>query len=432
MQAAPSPPLPSLDDEAALEYLKPLFALKYVEQRVCDFQAFANLVGLAWKKIGDGSYGDVFRLTVGSDVRIIKCIPLRPQRGRGSKSKFTPVKEAADEIAIATRMQPIEGFVDFCTAQVVYGPYPSQCVEAWSQFKERGEECGTPDPNQPDSYVEEQLWVLMQMKDAGMGLDRYCDLPTRRSSGLPMKLNMWQTFDIFWDVVKAMVRGEEIAHFEHRDLHLGNICIHHLDETAAYGPEKLNLIQYGGTKKLGWTSIKITIIDYTLSRVNMDDGSVRFNPMKDPALFNQYREGQDIQYQVYPIMKAMVLGRGRRKDETKWSEYHPETNVLWLWHLLKKLLQATESTLPLLGEDPTPTDAAPEDGDVTLIRLREMRNQLHHIRQRLAPGNMASGHEMDSAAGLLSYALGSGWLSPEDVVDGSEDEDEEAEAEAND
>lgn len=425
VQAAPPPPppLPSIDDEATLKYLQPLLTLNYVEQRVCEFQAFANLVGLAWEKIGDGSFGDVFRLTVGTNVRIIKCIPLRPQRGPGSKSKFTPVKEAADEIAIATRMQPIEGFVDFCTAQVVHGPYPRQCINAWNRFKDRGEECGTPDPNQPDSYAPGQLWVLMQMKDAGLALDRYCDLQGRKSSDLPAKLNMWQTFDIFWDVVKAVVRGEEIAHFEHRDLHLGNICVQHLDETTAYGPEKFNLIEYGGMKKLGWTSIKVTIIDYTLSRVNMDDGSVRYNPMKDATIFSQYREGEDIQYKVYPIMKETVLGRGRRNDETKWSEYHPETNVLWLWHLLEKLLEATEAIVSV-EQDPTPDKSF--DEHVTLTRLREMRNHLNDVHRRLAPGDKIMEPRIDSASSLLSYALDSGWLSPEDVVDGSADEDEEA------
>lgn len=417
--AAPPTPLPSLVDEAILKYLQPLLNLNYVERQVSDFQAFANLVGLDWEKIGDGSYGDVFRLTVGSNVRIIKCIPLRPQRGTGSKSKFTPVKEAADEIAIATRMQPIEGFVDFCTAQVVYGPYPRQCVEAWSRFKERGEECGTPDPNQPDSYIPDQLWVLMQMKDAGMALDRYCDLAARKVSGLPTTLNMWQTFDLFWDVVKAVIRGEEIAQFEHRDLHLGNICIQHLDEITAYGPEKINLLQYGGSKELGWTSIKITIIDYTLSRVNMDDGSVRYNPMKDPSLFNQFREGQDIQYKVYPLMKEIVLGPARRKDETRWSKYHPKTNVLWLWHLLEKVLAATEP-IPAFEEDSAPVDAPSEH--VTLARMREKSNSLHSLCERLEPGQKISGPPIESASHLLSYALDNGWLSPEDVVDGSEDD----------
>lgn len=421
--AAPPTPLPSIDDEATLKYLHPLFNLYYVERRVCNFQAFANLVGLDWEKIGDGSYGDVFRLTVGSNVRIIKCIPLRPQRGPGSKSKFTPVKEAADEIAIATRMQPIEGFVDFCTAQVVHGPYPSQCVEAWNRFKERGDECGTPDPNQSDSYIPDQLWVLMQMKDAGMALDKYCDFATRKSSGLPPRLTVWQTFDIFWDVVKAVVRGEEIAHFEHRDLHLGNICIQHLDETNASGPERLNLLQYGGTRRLGWTSIKITIIDYTLSRVDMEDGSVRYNPMKDPSIFNQYREGQDIQYKVYPIMKDTVLGRGRRRDESKWSQYHPETNVLWLGHLLEKLLDATEAILPLDGSpsladtnrnlDPSAADAT--HGHVTRTRLREMRDNLCSVQELLALGKKISRPPIECAVDLLEYALDNGWLSPEDV-----------------
>ena len=391
-----------------MQYLKPLTALNVVEDIVVEFQAWANRISLDWTKIGEGAYGDVYRLTIGADKRIVKCIPLRPQRGPGSRSKHTSVKDAADEIGIAGRMQPIEGFVEFCQAQVVSGPCASQCVDAWNQFRAKGGEPETPDPNDESSYLPDQLWVLVQMKDAGMDLDMYCNPNFRKHMNWPEKLNTWQAWDIFWGVVKALARGEEVAKFEHRDLHLGNICIQHLDETTSLGPipEQFTLLEYGG-KRLGRTSIEITIIDYTLSRITMEDGTVRCNQMKDRSIFNQYVPGVDLQYWIYPEMRELVMGRSR--DENKWTEFHPETNVLWLWHLLDKL-----------RKNSAPPDYKGYASDCQF----EMVGSLRDLHLLLDPARRGIKYrDIRSATDLVLYAREMKWLTYWDLEEFFEDED---------
>lgn len=87
------------------------------------------------------------------------------------------------------------------------------------------------------------------------------------------------------------------SYAQHRDLHLGNICVregeHNLDE------------QLRTSRKIGYSRLRVTIIDYTLSRADMDtESNNSHDPSdiayldldKDPALF----EGQgEYQYDVY-------------------------------------------------------------------------------------------------------------------------------------
>lgn len=83
---------------------------------------------------------------------------------------------------------------------------------------------------------------------------------------------------------------------QHRDLHLGNICVkQHDGHKARESNSKLNI---------GYSNLKSTIIDYTLSRVEMEDeldekGNKRIAYLdlnNDPGLFNG--EG-DYQYDIY-------------------------------------------------------------------------------------------------------------------------------------
>lgn len=89
---------------------------------------------------------------------------------------------------------------------------------------------------------------------------------------------------------------------QHRDLHLGNICVrsrrgHDHDSNG-------NGVNLAKSRHLGHSSLKVTIIDYTLSRVEMDNevdetgdkGIAFFDLDKDHALF----DGKgDYQYDIY-------------------------------------------------------------------------------------------------------------------------------------
>ncbi|KAL8945628.1 MAG: hypothetical protein Q9183_008026, partial [Haloplaca sp. 2 TL-2023] len=93
----------------------------------------------------------------------------------------------------------------------------------------------------------------------------------------------------------------------------------------------------GGDGSELWTddpSVKVTIIDYTLSRAKMADEKVLFNDLSmDPQLF----EGEgELQYEVYRQMRDVIKDEG-----DAWDAFRPRTNVLWLNHLLVMLLDKT-------------------------------------------------------------------------------------------
>jgi len=63
--------------------------------------------------------------------------------------------------------------------------------------------------------------------------------------------------------------------------------------------------------------LKLTIIDFTLSRLTTEDG-IQFNPFKDNDLFTG--KG-DYQFEVYRMMKA-------DNACNDWSLFNPNTNVM--------------------------------------------------------------------------------------------------------
>jgi len=63
--------------------------------------------------------------------------------------------------------------------------------------------------------------------------------------------------------------------------------------------------------------LKLTIIDFTLSRLTTEDG-IQFNPFNDNDLFTG--KG-DYQFEVYRMMKAA-------RPSNDWSCYNPQTNIM--------------------------------------------------------------------------------------------------------
>ena len=116
---------------------------------------------------------------------------------------------------------------------------------------------------------------------------------------------------MFWGVVIALAKGEDAVGFEHRDLHMGNICVSKRN--------RLSSNHVGGdpghidpTLKLGFTGIETTLIDYTISRAEIaqgrgdDDGDVAFLDLeKDLSIFRGDAE-VEYQYEIYRYMRAAM------------------------------------------------------------------------------------------------------------------------------
>ena len=381
-------------------YLQSLIDCKNVSKCIEDFQSWMNERDglLSVLKIGEGSFGEVYRAQGGEDAVILKLMPLNAQKGKGSRS-FTSVNAAKNEIRLLGRMSKVPGFVEFRGACVLQGKMPWQLVKQWNDYRHSGRTVESKNPSKRDSYPSTQLWLLIEMSDAGESLERgrYAppgSLELNSSKSKDPYLPVRYTWDIFWQIGKALAKGEVFAMYEHRDLHLGNICIKDkiqdlrpehqrpaicLDGEAICSEETVFGIDDSG--------IEVTLIDYSLSRASIGpDNTLAYDFKNDKALL---RGKGDLQYDMYRYMADVV---GPRSS----SDFVPQTNVMWLYYVLKLLLEATQASRDTVEND-------------MLIILCEMRDQLHPDRR--------SEWEWESAGDLLHMGIEEGWFLPTHVTD---------------
>lgn len=81
--------------------------------------------------------------------------------------------------------------------------------------------------------------------------------------------------------------------------------------------------------------VKVTIIDYTLSRM-VFDGVCFYNDLSnDDELFSA---GGDYQFDIYRFMKSRL--------KNHWERYEPYTNILWLHYTLDKMINGARYRCP--------------------------------------------------------------------------------------
>lgn len=323
--------------------LSELTSLDFVETEVADFHKFCR----GWErevklsKIGQGSFATVLKMELTKEpgqYSIWKVMPIKPSKGSGSRpsSLQTFIKDAATEVKTLVAMSDIDGFVQFRSAHVVKGSVPDQIGKAHNAWAEaldpRDAWYGTDMSAEYSS--KSQLWLLMEMTDAGQDIDSM-----HRTARSQRKLySIHDTSDVFWGIAEALMRGEMQAEFEHRDLHLGNVCIKIRDKPIDLTPE------HGIPRS---SKHEVTLIDYTQSRLTLESGEVLATAI-DESIFRQIDSDPDAQrqYNVYRVMRDIV------KKEKKpgvtisqmWKEYVPMTNVLWLHHILRELMTMTRTT----------------------------------------------------------------------------------------
>ncbi|KAF3894852.1 hypothetical protein GTR04_2860 [Trichophyton interdigitale] len=111
--------------------------------------------------------------------------------------------------------------------------------------------------------------------------------------------SVFQVYDVFWGVALALARAEQYASFEHRDLHLGNVCVKQkqppLDECQK-GRAKMDNSEIELSARLGLSGLETTIIDYSLSRAELSpcetldtgytNGSVAWTDLEKKEIFD--------------------------------------------------------------------------------------------------------------------------------------------------
>ncbi|XP_010187329.1 PREDICTED: serine/threonine-protein kinase haspin [Mesitornis unicolor] len=267
------------------------------------------------KKIGEGVFGEVFQIDSERGPVALKIIPIEgTERVNGEAQKS--FGEVLPEIIISKELSLLSeesvnrtvGFISLYSVHCVQGAYPKYLLEAWDKYHEvTGSE-----NDRPDLYGDEQLFMVLEFEFGGS------DLENMRNSFSSMA----SAKSILHQVTASLAVAEQELHFEHRDLHWGNVLVKRTDV------KELHYVLNGVTHTIPTAGIHVNIIDYTLSRLEKDGLTVFCDLSTDEELF---QGTGDYQFDIYRQMKE--------ENSNSWADYHPHSNVLWLHYLSEKLLK---------------------------------------------------------------------------------------------
>jgi serine/threonine-protein kinase haspin len=387
-------------------------------------------------KIAEASFGEVYRLSLKitlpdfdkSEESVFKVIALRPPESTFPKGKkrnaalkkaemMSAPLDVANEVKLLQRMSSIPGFTNFRDLRILQGRPPEAFIEAFHAFNAVQEAKGKdlshfPDPSRKANYAADQLWAIIEMQDAGTDLEQLVEV----GNCAPI----WDVWDVFWQVVLSLAKGEEGAEFEHRDLHLGNICVN-----RRRGDEQMDV---DVTKKLGFTGIETTIIDYTISRCQMQDDSIAFLDLdRDSSLF-EGDSTEEYQYDIYRYMRGVMYldsaysfptEEDVKESGRSWEQFHPQTNLVWLHLVLYKLLEQMQWP----SSKRAPAKRMKEKHKLWK-RACDLEYVLSKVQELLDPGVICE-NEIRSARDLVLLAIEEQWLDCMDVIGQGVEDDEE-------
>ncbi|KAI3144237.1 hypothetical protein CBS147326_1241 [Penicillium roqueforti] len=456
----------AVHDSKASDYVSPILneALSPIAaQGIQKFSSWAsrsaNMFHVA--KLAEGSYGEVYKLHLREEAcrpvvsksklaklksygdGVFKVVPLRAKSGPGSK-KFTTIDEIVSEVKMLKYLDPIPGFARFREIHVVQGRFPESFQNAWDHYKKTKDDCLNPNPSNKRAYPDTQLWAIVEMDDAGCELEKFA------------WSSIFQIYDIFWGVAMALARAEEYAMFEHRDLHLGNVCIRSTREDGCLDPPtEFDVARQSSCSGFGISSLETTIIDYSLSRADLlltDDPAglteVASSDLDKKQLFDAIGQDEDeiMQRNTYRYMRA-TLYTGCPIETEKvadipgiWAEYSPRTNLVWLLFLLQSLFKnrkpealfvqpQRKALAPCSPNRMTPKPETSKGKDQNMAgslkerQSKDVQASISRLKQALEGRlkavlellDLEHGHEdMCCAADLVAYAMDSRWLSEQD------------------
>ncbi|GAD95618.1 conserved hypothetical protein [Paecilomyces variotii No. 5] len=475
----PRPRLSSscIKDEKTNAYVRPILdeAMSPIaSQGVQKFDSWAARTGNVFDvvKIAEGSYGEVYKLRIREDAckqqmsksklaklraygdGVFKIVPLRAKTGPGSR-KFTSIDEIASEVKLLKYLDPIPGFARFREIHVVQGRFPTPFQAAWDIYSQTKDDCWNPNPADKKAYPDKQLWAILEMDDAGCELEKF-----KWSS-------VFQIYDIFWGVAMALARAEEYAKFEHRDLHLGNVCLRTTRQDGSMEPpSSVDSKVLEWSSGFGLSSLETTIIDYTLSRAELrfnedsnEQPEIASTDLDKKQIFDAIGMDEDdaLLRNTYRYMRGEVY-KGDPLDQEKpenipgiWSEYTPRTNLIWLLFLLKTLLKHKKGSQEKQPQAPRRQPLGVTSGNVNKnikpkstaksesgkkktkvlagqsetekLQMNSQEGLSKKVEQTLSSRldrtlellDLEHGHEdMCCAADLVAYAIDSEWLDEKD------------------
>lgn len=416
------------DHQAIKAFLK-----TYSSRPVLSFRAYGKTIDekCKVKKIGEGTFSSVFALTwkadtgshnSGSQTSIIKLMPILLPSQVWSEG-MTELSELENEVRTLKLMDPIHGFTHYRDVMIVKGSWPDNFLKAFRHYKATHKVNGqAEDPE--ELFDRTQHYALIEMGDAGKELCKI-DRPS-----------IFQIYDIFWSTCIHLAYAEAQIHFEHRDMHVSNICIKPADpaiDRIDVARETVTDMKERPDTILGMTSIAITIIDCTYSRLTLppEDDPNRgyiFRPIEAEYKYEELRDRiakkeipmktlkefeeamQDLTYakagKCIEDNHMIAIYEGQQYHPVTGAtlqdcEHHvPKTNVCWLGYLITCLLRRagkTENTKYVAGSN-TIAKEVQED----------IRNKLIMLRDCVSEGNIK--RMPKSAEDVVRIGLENGWL----------------------
>lgn len=295
------------------------------------------------QKIGEGCSADVYQMVSLEEPDKVECIlkviPIRSVQDP-SRIHLISFNEVIREIHISRTLSYFHGFAEYRDVAVVQGFFPSQLLKATREFRDV-QHSGRPDPESVFTSPH-QLFVILELGNAGQDME------------ILRKPSAFAVYDIFWYLTIFLSNAERDLLFEHRDLHISNVCIQKWHQCGTLDVDSKTVAGWGmdDSKTAGISNIRPTIIDYTNSRSNVAKTSDEHMWNEETSWSRFTYKGRGFENQVqcngYRRMQECIEERhGEFEEEaspsekasgvSKYSLFAPKTNVVWLMVLLQIL-----------------------------------------------------------------------------------------------
>ncbi|XP_075263720.1 uncharacterized protein LOC142355418 isoform X2 [Convolutriloba macropyga] len=296
-------------------------------------------------KIGEGAFSEVFRVTLDNgERRVLKVVPVKSDIERANADNEYQITSALSKLS--------PNFVHLYEAAYLQGKYPEPLVDAWngyqSLYPSQALNCS------PEAFGSKTHFCVLSMEDAGTPLEHF------RFARID------QVVSIVQQIACTLAVAEQQLQFEHRDLHMSNVLIsqtrvkqfsYTLSSVGINGPGNGKAVKKKGPKNgadkkvdlnVNSRGLKATIIDYTLSRLTLDN-QLKFNDLsgeENADLFEAAEveggiasSGGQVDEDQESVEKQFLVYRDmQRLTNNHWDRFVPETNVYWLHHLVDRLL----------------------------------------------------------------------------------------------
>ena len=323
------------------------------ETEVAFYDVYPKVQMAAMKKIGEGTYGEVYLSFDEATKRpvALKVIPIEGddlvnderQKTYAEMLSEAVITKEMSELSSTESENQTSGFIRVNRICAFKGKYPAELLKKWDEWNKKNKSWN----DRPDFYAHDQLFLVFEFSEGGSDLEKF-----RFSSPADV-------MSVFRQTMLALAVGEAELEFEHRDLHWGNVLIKKLD-----APETIVNVLDGKSIEMT-ASVRVSIIDFTLSRLKRG-GLTQFTDLaEDPDIFKGPGEDSgdkngDYQFDCYRLMQ----------EETKdcWKPHTPKTNVIWLRYLAKKLISKMKAM--------TKKQKAAADWKAALNRLKLLQENL--------------------------------------------------------